>query len=161
VAARTDEPVRSAVRIAKTAATHLKPTPLTIRLTHAVFAFIARRTAFEMLLQLGVHVQGVVGVNDGSRSPRGARGGRDVGALTLEGLHLWGKKQLIGGEVPVPMPLVRAFHCQRISLSHPRGAARQYFIDALGRHTGTVGTVPAGRILQQKIDSLKGPRRLF
>src|ERR1035438_984362 len=87
---RTDEPIRFAVRIALTAATHLKPTPLAIGLTHAVFAFIAWRTALEMFPQCGLDARGVVGVNEGLRSPRGARGGRAVGALTEEGFHLWG-----------------------------------------------------------------------
>src|SRR5882672_1851198 len=85
-------------------------------LRDAVFALVVRCTSFKMISQCGVEARHVVGVNDDLRQPCGASRDCTACALTSQRFHLRREEQPIRRDVPVPMPLIGSFHCERIAL---------------------------------------------
>ena len=85
-------------------------------MTDAVFGLVLWGTSREVIGYRGLEVRYVIGMNHDFRPPLAASGDDTVGALPRQRLHLRRKEQVIRRNVPVPMPLIRSFHCERIAL---------------------------------------------
>src|SRR5271170_755425 len=116
IAGRADESQRFSRRVARTAAACGKPMPFAVRVTNAIFAFIAARTSLEMVIDIGLEARQVVGMNYYLRQPFIT--GLDLGirALTIEQFHLRRQVYTPRRDVPVPMSFVRSFHGECIAL---------------------------------------------
>ena len=110
---QSDRPAR---RITQTPAARQQPAPAAVCMAHAILAFEARRAPLEVLPQPLFETGLVVGVYVGLRAPLGPRFDHGFRALAAQQLHLRGEEQPVGGDIPVPVPLVRAFHRKGIAL---------------------------------------------